>query len=65
MGPNSEAVENQIPDSLEILGQVLQRVRNLAPDLRPSPLDELGLGPAPDGMSVARRSVRVGSIGLG
>lgn len=45
-GPNSEAVENQIVDSLEILGQVLQRVRNLALDLRPSLLDELGLGPA-------------------
>ena len=44
-GPNSEAVENQILDSLEILGQVLQRVL-VALDLRPSLLDELGLGPA-------------------
>ncbi|CAE6691870.1 MAG: PAS domain S-box protein [Nitrospira sp.] len=44
--PGSEAVENQIVDSLEILGQVLQRVRSLALDLRPSLLDELGLGPA-------------------
>lgn len=44
--PNSESVENQIVDSLEILGQVLQHVRSLALDLRPSLLDELGLGPA-------------------
>lgn len=44
--PGSEAVETQVVDSLEILGQVLQRVRSLALDLRPSLLDELGLGPA-------------------
>ncbi|MBS0171254.1 MAG: PAS domain S-box protein [Nitrospira sp.] len=44
--PNSESVENQIVDSLEILGQVLQHVRSLALDLRPALLDELGLGPA-------------------
>lgn len=44
--PNCEPVEEQIADSLEILGQVLQRVRSLALDLRPSLLDELGLVPA-------------------
>jgi PAS domain S-box len=44
--PNCEPVEEQIADSLEILDQVLQRVRSLALDLRPSLLDELGLVPA-------------------
>lgn len=44
--PNCEPVEEQIADSLEILAQVLQRVRSLALDLRPSLLDELGLVPA-------------------
>jgi signal transduction histidine kinase len=44
--PGREAGEPQIVDSLEILGQVLQRVRSLALNLRPSLLDELGLGPA-------------------
>ncbi len=44
--PNCEPVEDQIADSLEILAQVLQRVRSLALDLRPSLLDELGLVPA-------------------
>ncbi len=44
--PNCESVEEQIVDSLEILAQVLQRVRSLALDLRPSLLDELGLVPA-------------------
>ncbi len=44
--PNCELVEDQIADSLEILAQVLQRVRSLALDLRPSLLDELGLVPA-------------------
>ncbi|MCK6501117.1 MAG: PAS domain-containing protein [Nitrospira sp.] len=44
--PNCEHVEEQIADSLEILAQVLQRVRSLALDLRPSLLDELGLVPA-------------------
>ena len=44
--PNSEPIEGQIADSLEILAQVLQRVRSLALDLRPSLLDELGLVPA-------------------
>ena len=33
-------------DSLQILDQVLQHIRNLALDLRPSMLDELGLVPA-------------------
>jgi two-component system sensor histidine kinase UhpB len=40
------AAEKQIIDSLEILDQVLQHIRNLALDLRPSMLDELGLVPA-------------------
>lgn len=44
--PNCEPVGKQIADSLEILAQVLQRVRSLALDLRPSLLDELGLVPA-------------------
>ena len=44
--PNCEPVEEQIADSLEILAQVLQRVRSLALDLRPALLDELGLVPA-------------------
>ncbi len=44
--PNCEPVEDQIADSLEILAQVLHRVRSLALDLRPSLLDELGLVPA-------------------
>ncbi len=44
--PNCEHVEEQIADSLEILAQVLQRVRSLALDLRPPLLDELGLVPA-------------------
>ncbi|MBA2485144.1 MAG: PAS domain S-box protein [Nitrospira sp.] len=44
--PNCEPVEEQIADSLEILAQVLHRVRSLALDLRPSLLDELGLVPA-------------------
>lgn len=43
---NGAAVEKQIADSLEILDQVLQHVRSLALDLRPSLLDELGLVPA-------------------
>jgi two-component system sensor histidine kinase UhpB len=38
--------EKQFADSLEILDQVLQHVRSLALDLRPSLLDELGLVPA-------------------
>jgi len=38
--------EQQFADSLEILDQVLQHVRSLALDLRPSLLDELGLIPA-------------------
>lgn len=44
--PNCEPVEEPIADSLEILAQVLQRVRSLALDLRPALLDELGLVPA-------------------
>lgn len=40
------AAEKQLADSLEILEQVLQHVRSLALDLRPSLLDELGLVPA-------------------
>jgi two-component system sensor histidine kinase UhpB len=44
--PNCEPVEEQIADSLEILAQVLHRVRSMALDLRPSLLDELGLVPA-------------------
>jgi two-component system sensor histidine kinase UhpB len=40
------AAEKQLEDSLEILDQVLQHVRGLALDLRPSLLDELGLVPA-------------------
>ena len=44
--PNCEPVEEQIADSLEILGQVLHHIRSLALDLRPSLLDELGLVPA-------------------
>ena len=40
------AAEKQILDSLEILDQVLQHIRNLALNLRPSMLDELGLVPA-------------------
>ena len=43
---HSEAVEKQVADSLQMLGQVLQHVRSLALDLRPSLLDELGLVPA-------------------
>lgn len=35
-----------LSDSLQILDQVLQHIRNLALDLRPSMLDELGLVPA-------------------
>lgn len=40
------AVEKQVSDSLQILDQVIQHTRNLALDLRPSMLDELGLIPA-------------------
>jgi len=36
-------IEPLLQDSLEILGQLLQRVRGLALELRPSLLDELGL----------------------
>lgn len=39
-------VEEQVFDSLQILDQVLQHIRDLALDLRPSMLDELGLVPA-------------------
>jgi signal transduction histidine kinase len=44
--PPGTTAEKQIVDSLEILDQVLQHIRNLALDLRPSMLDELGLVPA-------------------
>ena len=44
--PVGTSVEPHIADSLEILDQVLQHVRSLALDLRPSLLDELGLVPA-------------------
>ena len=48
IGENSKtlAVEKQVSDSLQILDQVIQHTRNLALDLRPSMLDELGLIPA-------------------
>jgi two-component system sensor histidine kinase UhpB len=38
--------QKQVSDSVSILDQVLQRIRNIALDLRPSMLDELGLVPA-------------------
>ena len=44
--PSGMSVERQVADCLEILDQVLQHVRSLALDLRPSLLDELGLVPA-------------------
>ncbi|MET0515627.1 MAG: PAS domain S-box protein [Nitrospiraceae bacterium] len=44
--PDRTSVQAHIADSLEILDQVLHRVRSLALDLRPSLLDELGLVPA-------------------
>jgi two-component system sensor histidine kinase UhpB len=40
------ANEKHLFDSLQILDQVLRHIRNLALDLRPSMLDELGLVPA-------------------
>ncbi len=44
--PKSQSVEKEVVDSLQVLDQVLQHVRSLALDLRPSLLDELGLVPA-------------------
>ena len=48
LGDNLTAavVGKQVSDSLLILDQVLRHIRNLALDLRPSMLDELGLLPA-------------------
>ncbi len=40
------AVQETLTDSLGILDKILQRVRDLSLDLRPSLLDDLGLGPA-------------------
>ena len=45
-GSISAVGDKQLSDSLQILNQVLQHIRNLALDLRPSMLDELGLIPA-------------------
>jgi two-component system sensor histidine kinase UhpB len=45
-GSIAPAGGKQLCDSLQILDQVLQHIRNLALDLRPSMLDELGLVPA-------------------
>ena len=45
-GSIASADGKQLCDSLQILDQVLQHIRNLALDLRPSMLDELGLVPA-------------------
>ena len=44
--PTVGEAEKPVTDSLQILDQVLQHIRNLALDLRPSMLDELGLVPA-------------------
>lgn len=44
--PKSQSVEKEIVDSMQVLDQVLQHVRSIALDLRPSLLDELGLVPA-------------------
>ncbi len=59
--PNGTSVERQVTDSLEILDQVLQHVRSLALDLRPSLLDELGLVPAMR-WYVGRQAERAGWI---
>ena len=44
--PQGASLEVHVTDSLEILDQVLQHIRSLVLDLRPSLLDELGLVPA-------------------
>ncbi len=53
------ATASFLADSLEILDQVIQNVRSLALDLRPSLLDELGLVPALK-WCVNRQGVRAG-----
>ncbi len=53
--------DKQLAESLLILDQVLQHIRNLALDLRPSMLDELGLIPALR-WYVARQAERAGWI---
>ncbi len=45
-GSTAAAAGKPLFDSLQILDQVLRHIRNLALDLRPSMLDELGLVPA-------------------
>ena len=44
--PSGMSVERQVADYLKDARSVLQHVRSLALDLRPSLLDELGLVPA-------------------
>ncbi|MEY4706150.1 MAG: hypothetical protein RL042_2355 [Nitrospirota bacterium] len=43
---DTTSVQETLHDSLEILDKILQRVRDLSLDLRPSLLDDLGLVPA-------------------
>ncbi|MDP3596492.1 MAG: sensor histidine kinase [Nitrospirota bacterium] len=43
---DTSAVQERLDDSLGMLDKILQRVRDLSLDLRPSLLDDLGLAPA-------------------
>jgi signal transduction histidine kinase len=43
-----EAIVDQLPECVEMVDGMLQQVRNLSLDLRPSLLDDLGLAPALD-----------------
>jgi PAS domain S-box-containing protein len=46
LSPGMEVVSPRLNESLEVVGRVLEQVRDISLDLRPSILDDLGLEPA-------------------